>query len=64
MKQRTTVYIDSVTLEKFDFYKQSNKENKTTFSNLVEELLNKHLNNPFNWENENLYNFAFRKENI
>lgn len=62
MSKRTTVYLDEKTLGKFNIYKTSlGEDDKVSFSELVNKLLESHLNNPFNWNNTTLYDYAMQK---
>lgn len=62
-KTRTTVYIDKDIVSKFETYKLSlPKDDKITFSELVNRLLESHLNNPFNWQDQMLYAYAMKYE--
>lgn len=62
MSKRTTVYVKDNTLGKFETYKMSlPKDEKISFSELVNTLLESYLNNPFNWNDQMLYSYAIEK---
>lgn len=63
MKRRTTVYVEEKLYNMFVLYKQQTEET-ITFSEFVNKVLHDYLYDPFKWENQHLYNFAMRKEDI
>lgn len=62
-KTRTTVYIEEDLLKKYDTFKLNlPKDDKISFSELVNKLLKSHLSNPFNWSDQMLYAYAMQDE--
>nr|DAT50514.1 MAG TPA: bifunctional protein PutA [Caudoviricetes sp.] len=62
-KRRTTVYVDEKLYTAFNVYKQQTEEN-ITFSEFVNKVIKEHLINPFNWNNQDLYNFSMNREGL
>jgi hypothetical protein len=62
-KRRTTVYVDEKLYTAFNVYKQQAEEN-ITFSEFVNRVIKEHLINPFNWSNQDLYNFSMNREGL
>lgn len=63
MKRRTTVYVEEPLYIVYTIYKQQ-VDTTITFSQFVNKVLKDYLTNPFNWENENLFNFAMNREGL
>lgn len=55
MKVRTTIYLDDKLKSKYDLYKS---QCGGSLSECLNMLLEKHLNNPFNWQEETLYSLS------
>lgn len=61
-KDRVTVYIDKDLNKAFSLYKTQNDDTTISLSGLINIAVRQFLDDPFKWNNSEMYYFAFPKD--
>ena len=61
-RNRVTVYIDGDLTKAFDLYKAQHDDTTISLSGLLNIAMRQFLDDPFKWNNSEMYYFAFPKD--